>query len=241
MTKGEHKMNADPKIPEELMRAIGAGMQERAKKEQADKVKNYRILNACAKKGGILFTGSSLMEQFPVCELAMDAGITLPVYNRGIGGTTTDDFLREIDTVLLNLEPSRVFLNIGTNDMTDRIYGETWMAHLCDNYEAILRIAREKLPDAEIFCMAYYPTNHHLPEQNEWQAAMLKERTAENIAACNARVKALAEKYGCRYIDVNQGLCDESGEQKAEFAIDGVHMYASAYRIVFENLKPYLL
>ncbi len=101
------------------MRLIGAGMQERMKKEQADKVKNYRILNAYAKKGGILFTGSSLMEQFPICELAMDAGITLPVYNRGIGGTTTDDFLREIDTVLLNLEPSRVFLNIGTNDMTD--------------------------------------------------------------------------------------------------------------------------
>ena len=234
-------MKADPKIPEELMRLIGAGMQERMKKEQADKVKNYRILNACAKKGGILFTGSSLMEQFPVCELAMDAGITLPVYNRGIGGTTTDDFLREIDTVLLDLEPSRVFLNIGTNDMTDRIYGEKWMDHLRDNYEAILRIAREKLPDAEIFCMAYYPTNRHLPDQNEWQAAMLKERTVENIAACNARVKALAEKYGCRYIDVNRGLCDENGEQKEEYAIDGVHMYANAYRIVFENLKPFLL
>ena len=234
-------MKDDLKIPEELMRVIGAGMQERAKKEQADKVKNYRILNACAKKGGILFTGSSLMEQFPVCELAMDAGGSLPVYNRGIGGTTTDDFLREIDTVLLDLEPSKVFLNIGTNDMTDRIYGERWMEHLRDNYEDILRIAREKLPEAEIFCMAYYPTNRRLPGQNEWQTAMLKERTAENIAACNARVKAIAEKHGCRYIDANRGLCDETGEQKEEFAIDGVHMYASAYRVVFENLKPYLV
>lgn len=234
-------MKAESPIPEELMRLIGAGMQERMKKEQADKVKNYRILNTCAKRGGILFTGSSLMEQFPVCELAMDAGITLPLYNRGIGGTTTDDFLREIDTMLLDLEPSKVFLNIGTNDMTDRIYGERWMEHLRDNYDTILRIAREKLPEAEIFCMAYYPVNRHLSGQNEWQSSMLKERTAENIAACNARVKALAERYGCRYIDVNQGLCDETGEQKEEFAIDGVHMYASAYRIVFENLKPYLV
>ena len=125
--------------------------------------------------------------------------------------------------------------------MTDRIYGEKWMEHLCDNYESILRIAREKLPEAQIYCMAYYPTNRHLPDQSEWQASMLKERTVENIAACNARVKALAERYGCRYIDVNQGIADENGEQKAEFAIDGVHMYASAYRIVFENLKPYLL
>lgn len=181
------------------------------------------------------------MEQFPLCELAMDAGITRPVYNRGTGGTTTDDFLREIDTVLLDLEPLKVFLNIGTNNMTGRIYGEKWMEHLAENYDAILRIAREKLPDAEIFCMAYYSTNRHLPDQNERQAAMLKERTVENITTCNARVKALAEKYGCRYIDVNRGLCDENGEQKEEFAIDSVHMYASVYRIVFENLKPYLV
>ncbi len=234
-------MAEEMKIPEELMKSIAAGMMERMKKEQADKVKNYRILNACAKKGGILFTGSSLMELFPVTELAISAGITEPVYNRGIGGTTTDDFLREIDTVLLDLEPAKVFINIGTNDMTDRVYGDKWMDHLADNYEEILKIAREKLPDTKIYCMAYYPTNRHLPNQNPIQAGMLKDRTPENIAACSARVKALAEKYGYEYIDVNDGLYDENGEQRAEFAIDGVHMYANAYRIVFENLKPYLM
>ena len=210
------------------------------RKEQQDKVKNYRILNRCARKGATLFTGSSLMEQFPICELARSAGVEQIIYNRGIGGTTTDDFLREIDTVLLDLEPSKVFLNIGTNDMTDRVYGEGWMDHLESNYDKILSIARERLPDAEIYCMAYYPTNLHLPGQDEWAWGMLKDRTKENIAKCNSRVKALAEKHGCRYIDVNQGLADENGEQKTEFAIDGVHMYANAYQIVFENLKPYL-
>ena len=47
-------------------------------------------------------------------------------------------------------------------------------------------------------------------------------------------------KYGYRYIDCNAGLADENGEQKAEFSIDGVHMYADAYEIVFQNLKQYL-
>lgn len=32
----------------------------------------------------------------------------------------------------------------------------------------------------------------------------------------------------------------QNGEQKAEFAIDGVHMNADGYRVVFENLKAYL-
>jgi lysophospholipase L1-like esterase len=218
---------------------ISAEMQH-MRQEQEAKVKSFRVLNAMAKKGAILFTGSSLMEQFPVCEIAQSRGFGKVIYNRGIGGTTTDDFLREIDTVLLDLEPAKVFLNIGTNDMTDRIYGEKWMDHLEENYGKILQIARERLPQTEIFCMAYYPTNRHLPDQNEWVRNMLKERTAENIAECNRRVAALAEKYGCRYIDVNEGLADENGEQKREFAIDGVHMLAGAYAIVFENLRPYL-
>lgn len=223
----------------ELGAQIGQKMQERARKEQAVKVRNFKVLNAHAKKGQILFTGSSLMEQFSVAEIAASAGVNKIIYNRGIGGTTTDDFLREIDTVLLDLAPAKVFLNIGTNDMTDRIYGEKWMEHLMANYEKILKTAKERIPEAELYCMAYYPTNHHVSDE-PFAKAMLKERTKENIARCNAGVKALAEKYGYRYIDCNKGLTDETGEQRIEFAIDGVHMYADAYEIVFDNLKQYL-
>ena len=219
---------------------IAREMQNRMKKEQADKVRNYKTLNRLAKKGQILFTGSSLMEQFPIQELALPLGLSHLVYNRGIGGTTTDDFLREIDTVLLDLMPSKVFINIGTNDMTDRVYGDKWLDHLMENYEKILQIAKEKLPDTDFYLMAYYPTNQHLPDAPEWSKDMLKERSKENIAACNQRVATLAEKYGYHYIDCNDGLTDENGEQRAEFSIDGVHMYAEAYEIIFANVKKYL-
>ena len=208
--------------------------------DQERKVKNYRTLNRRAPKGGILFTGSSLMEQFPVCELARSAGIEKAVYNRGIGGTTSDDFLSEIDTVLLDLAPSKVFINIGTNDMTDRVYGERWMDHLEENYDRILQTAKERIPEAEIYCMAYYPTNLHLPWMTDARREGIRYRTKENIAACNERVKKLAEKYAYHYIDANGGLTDETGETKPEFSIDGVHMYASAYEIVFDNLRKYL-
>ena len=225
---------------EDMLKKFGEEVQQHMRREQQNKVKSFHALNAVAQKGAILFTGSSLMEQFPICEIARSAGITKPIYNRGIGGTTTDDFLREIETVLLELEPSKVFINIGTNDMTDRIYGDGWMDHLETNYDTILRLARERLPEAEIYCMAYYPTNQHLPGQNEISRGMLKDRTKENIDACNRRIAALAEKHACRFIDCNSGLIDENGEQKAEFSIDGVHMLASAYLQDFENLKKYL-
>ena len=42
------------------------------------------------------------------------------------------------------------------------------------------------------------------------------------------------------YIDVNNGLTDVNGNLKEEYTIEGVHMYANAYRCVLENLKQYL-
>ena len=140
------------------------------RREQADKVRNYRELNRLAKKGQILFTGSSLMEQFPVAEYCLSAGLPVTVYNRGIGGTTTDDFLREIDTVLFDLEPAKLFLNIGTNDIDERRFGEDWREHLLTNYREIMGQIRERLPGTEVYIMAYYPVNHDLPQPPVWAA-----------------------------------------------------------------------
>ena len=53
-------------------------------------------------------------------------------------------------------------------------------------------------------------------------------------------MKGLAEKMGCRYIDVNQGLTDENGRLKKAYTVEGIHMYANGYRVVLENLRPYL-
>ena len=50
------------------------------KREQSEKIAKYNVLNTFAQKGKILFTGSSLMEQFPINELLMTAGID--VYKR---------------------------------------------------------------------------------------------------------------------------------------------------------------
>ncbi len=42
---------------------------------QRMKIRNFGYLNQGALKGQILFTGSSLMEMFPVCEIARSQGI----------------------------------------------------------------------------------------------------------------------------------------------------------------------
>ncbi len=204
------------------------------------RIKNYQSLNNFAKKGQILFTGSSLMEQFPVCELAAALGLDRIVYNRGVGGYTTDDFLREIDTVLFDLEPSRVFINIGTNDIREWEDGRDWMEHLLCNYEKILKMSRERLSETEFTMMAYYPVNGELQAVDPWVKQALKVRTNENIALANKHVAKLAADFGHRFINVNQGLTDGKGSLKAEYTIEGIHMYAEAYKVIFENLRQYL-
>ena len=224
---------------EELMKTMGEQMSSRIKKEQKNKVKSYQHLNRSARKNQILFTGSSLMEQFPINEIIMSDGVDRIIYNRGIGGTTTDDFLEEIDTVLFDLEPFKVFINIGTNDFNVRQDGADWRSHLLENYESILRQTRERLPETEVYVMAYYPVKEDIPG-NDMAAHMLKIRTNENLNQVNLELKSLAEKYGYRYIDVNDGIKDADGRLRGDLTIEGVHMYAGAYQIIYENLKQYL-
>lgn len=211
------------------------------KKEQKDKLDRYRILNETARKGQILFTGSSLMEQFPIHELLMDEEMDCLIYNRGIGGFTTEDMLENMQEQIYGTEPSKIFINIGTNDMGKPDYT---LEKLMDNYKKILEQIKEHLPKTEIYMMAYYPVNEVdkktvLPDE-EWANHMFDNRNNFNIRLANQAVKQLAEKMGCRYIDVNEGLYDETGRLKKEFTLEGVHMYANGYRVVLSNLKKYL-
>ena len=209
-------------------------------REQFIRLTNIKRLNQYVLKGQILFTGSSLMEHFPVAELATSHGLGQVVYNRGIGGYTTDDFLAQIGPMLFDLEPSKVFLNIGTNDMYERTDGEDWLTHLMNNYRRIFDLCKEKLPDTEFYIMAFYPVNRVIPAAQGLLSNMLKVRTKENLAIANEHVKALTEEYGYHYIDVNHGLTDEDGSLKAEFTVEGVHMFPDAYEVVYQNLQPYL-
>lgn len=279
--------NIDPNV---LNAIIFETMENSLQSDKDLKLATYKHLNKYAKKGQILFTGSSLMEYFPVCEFFANmqqqnktgsccteasarssntycAGDTAAdgcspditdktVYNRGIGGYTTDEFLHDIDTMLLNLEPSKVFINIGTNDMnspgqnsaggakpTEPTDAEPdWLPHLIHNYDRILTIAKEKLPDTEFYLMAYYPINTNVIKTKADPALAEKFRTRSNekIKIANNAVAQLAAKHNFFYIDVNEGLHDEKGNLKEEYTVEGVHMYPNAYKVVFDNLKKYL-
>lgn len=210
---------------------------EMGQREKADKLERYRRLNALAKPGQILLAGSSLMEQFPIHELLQDAGVSLTVYNRGVGGFVTQEFQAALDVCVLQLRPRHIFLNIGTNDMNGPDYT---LEGLLARYEAIVREILEKLPGVKITLLAYYPLCESRMREDPHMAEVLRYRNNRTIAQANQGVEALARRLGLSFANCNQYLVDSTGGLKEEYTIEGMHIYGDGYAMVLKALLPLL-
>ncbi len=199
------------------------------------KVERFRELNKNVIHGKTVFAGSSLMEMFPINKLLEEHNDPTVIYNRGIGGFVSAELLDVIDVCVLQLEPSRVFINIGTNDLSD---SRIPIQHLMDNYDKIITAIENHIPKVEIYLMAYYPVNYEAAAENMKEC--LKIRNNEKIAAANKEVEKLAAKHGQKYIDINKNLKDSQGRLKAEFTIEGLHINENGYRAIYDDIMKYV-
>ncbi len=217
-----------------MMQLDEAFLQALMENEKKEKVQRYRVLNQYVKKGGIVFAGSSLMEQFPVYEFLVDDGLSFNIYNRGIGGTTTEELLRNMDVCIYDLEPKAVFLNIGTNDLNDPACS---LRKLEEQYEEVVKGILEHLPKTRLFLLAYYPVNPEAAD-NPMVKEIFRSRTNEKIAEANSWIHALADRYELTFLDLNDAISDEQGNLRREYTVEGMHMYASGYWQIWNRLCP---
>jgi len=235
-TKGEKSM--DQKQSDELLKVKETV--EHFDDEKLGKLKRYQHLNTYAVKGQTLFVGSSLMEQFPINEFQQALNKKIVIYNRGVGGFVTNELLAAMDTCIFELAPTRIFINIGTNDIAAPDYKKE---NLIVNYDQILSEIKDHLPHCQVFVMAYYPVNQKadFPSVNEaMKKELFKTRTNPTLQEANVAIKELAQNYQYEFIDVNDGLVDEEGNLKKEYTVEGIHFWPNAYYTIFNNLKQYL-
>jgi lysophospholipase L1-like esterase len=213
-------------------------MEDAWNRERIEKILRFKQLNLYARKGQIVFAGSSLAEQFPINELLQNLEARYIIYNRGIGGDVTSNLLDDIETCILDLCPSKLFINIGSNDIGTLDYKED---NLIANYEKILKQVKYRLPNTQVYLLSYYPVNphkeSHISEEDKF--AMFKSRTNNAISSANKRVKQLAEQYDYTYINVLPPLLDQEGNLKSEYTVEGIHMWPDAYQKVLEILLNY--
>ncbi len=227
-----------PETAEKLGAAIRQAYVTRAQSEKAQKVERFRRLNKFVKPGQILFAGSSLMEQFPINEFQQLFAIPLHIYNRGVGGFTTEEMLEVMGPCVYDVKPKYIFLNIGTNDLNTPDFD---LDALMDRYGKILDGIQQHLPETRITLLAYYPVNETIGQKNPVMGSVFRVRTNARIRQANAAVARLAEKYGAKFLNVNAGITDADGNQKAEYTIEGMHMYADGYYEVLRLLLPSLM
>ena len=207
------------------------------KLEKYRMVDRWREENKHCRKGEILFAGSSLMEMFPVEAWAREQGPDFPtVYNRGVGGWRTDDMLPMLDVLVTDLMPRRLFINIGTNDLSDPT---VTIDALTARYDRILSQIEAAVPGVEIILMAYYPINYEAAAES--MKACLRIRTNERIREANRAIEALAARHHQRYMDFNAPLTDDQGRLKAEYTIEGMHIKPEGYRAIWPAVMQAIL
>lgn len=210
---------------------------EMAQRQDREKLESYRQLNRLAKKGQAVFTGSSLMEQFPLNEMLQGEALPYRVYNRGMSGFVAPQLLQVLDVCVYELAPAHVFLNIGTNDMSRPDYSQE---ALLACYRRILEEILSHVPGVKLHLLAYYPVNPDLEGQEGWAAEALRYRTNQVLREANRGVEALAREMGAEYLDLNAPLLDGQGRLRAQYTKEGIHLYPAGYQAVLGELLPVL-
>ncbi len=203
--------------------------------DKEKKILRYREENKTVQYGQTVFAGSSLMEMFPINKLLEEHNDSMTVYNRGIGGFVSRELLEVIDVCAIDLKPSKIFINIGTNDLSD---SRIPISELMENYDKIISEIEARLPETVIYLMAYYPQNYEAADGNMKEC--LKIRTNEKIRIANVEVKKLAERHNQRYININKNLMDEQCRLKAEYTIEGLHINEDGYRAIYDDIMAYV-
>ncbi|KPG69563.1 GDSL-type esterase/lipase family protein [Enterococcus sp. RIT-PI-f] len=203
---------------------------------------SYFRKNEYAEKGKIVFAGSSLMEEFPLEKLFMDQHMI--VYNRGISGATSKEYLEVFDQLIFPLDPTHLFINIGSNDLADKYFD---INSLLGSYRQIFSKLKKTLPQCKVTFIMFYPVNtekiketaRHFNEEWLFQAALY--RTNERLIEASEKVSELADLYDFDTVTVNSLLMDNFSQLDASFTNDGIHLTEAAYLKIFPMIYHHVV
>ena len=120
------------------------------KENAANTLQKYAKLNHFVLKGQILFFGSTFLEDFPLEELKQDFSLDRVIYNRSIQGLTVDEAFDVLETCVLDLMPSKLFISLGDEDEKLLDYNEKTFLEM---YARLLDKVHAELPACKIYLL----------------------------------------------------------------------------------------
>ena len=188
--------------------------------------------NDSKKMENYVFLGDSITECYPVYDFFTSE---TPIINSGFSGFKTRDLLNDMNTTVYRYNPSKVFIEIGTNDLNDEDLDKE---EIYDNIIKIVDNIQANRPCAKIYIESIYPINRGDDEKID--LAMVGNRKNEDIIEINERLKKYCENNNINYIDVYSELADEDGNLKLEYTKEGLHLSQEGYSVVSNILKKYI-
>ena len=151
----------------------------------------------------------------------------LPVLNRAIAGTVTQDMLNRIGQLVLPYQPRIVVYYCGSNDISS---GEE-AAPIVERTKRFIQILHEKSPNTFFF----YTSIQKAPEKRaRWDVVEAVNREMERYSRQTTNVG---------YIDLNSVLFDSHNNVRENlFLSDGLHFRpdSTAYQEFSQIVKPIL-
>ncbi len=176
---------------------------------------------ALTSKHKIIVLGDSMIAFLPMRHFGIDE----IVLNLGIPGDTTIGVLNRLDDVT-RLEPTRVILNIGSNDLvlTDLSLDQT-----VSNIMMIRETLESKGIPVTIVSMTPVLTGHVLSNMD-----YIRNRTNAELTYINTRLSLVLPLD--TYVDVYTSLLEEQ-QLKPAYTTDGIHLSKEGYAIYLSKLN----
>lgn len=169
----------------------------------------------------IIFLGNSITDNSEWWELFSDTHVK----NRGIGGDDTDGILERLDEVTES-SPSKIFIMIGTNDLSN---GKS-VEYIVENYRKIIACIKHSTPDTKIYIQSILPTD---------DAVHYTRRNAD-IIRINELLKQIASENGLVYIDLFTLFRLENDKLNPAYSIDGLHLNGKGYLVWKDAIIKYV-
>ncbi len=147
------------------------------------------------------------------------------VANRGVRSDQTHDILERIDGIV-GLEPKRLFLMVGVNDLN---FGKSAAETIAD-YERLLDAFEARMPESEIMVQSILPVSadYIVPGVND-AAKIVNEHLADSSA-----------RRGHTFVNVRELFETSDGSLDERFTSDGIHLAGDAYVQWRDYVAPYV-
>lgn len=146
---------------------------------------------------------------------------------RGIGGQTSPQLLSRFRQDVINIKPTAVVINIGTNDIAENT-GPYDPSFTLGNIMSMAELA--KANGIKVILSSVLPVGEY-----PWRKEI--KNVPDKIEALNEGIRAYAKKNKFAYIDYYAVMHDENRSLIGSYGKDGVHPNAEGYEVMEKVAK----